>query len=84
MKAEDWKPIETAEAMKLPMDPMASYPVYPSILVWSEHHVYVAQWDDNRYAKKPRPFWSMSGVCRSQSRAAPPTFWMKIVPPEGD
>ena len=69
---ETWRPIDSA-----PRDGTR-------ILILREHYgemrVDVAKWDDDQYAKKPRPYWSYDqdacGV--SSMRANQPTHWMPL------
>lgn len=61
---EGWQPIETA-----PKDD--NY-----IRVWSWGRERHAKWNDDRYSKRPRPFWDMDGMSVSRCRAQQPTFWM--------
>lgn len=59
----DWQPIETA-------------PKKARIRVWAwgaERH---AKWDEDQYARRPRPFWSMDGLSISSSREHQPEWWM--------
>jgi hypothetical protein len=58
-----WRPIETAPKNK-------------RIRVWSwgaERH---AEWDPDKHALKPRPFWLMSDLSISSSRSHQPDWWM--------
>lgn len=72
----EWQPIETA-----PKDGTR-------VLIWSMIHTagkaVGARWNDDRYAKKPRPYWQtdtirIDGV--DQCRAYPPEFWVPLPPP---
>jgi hypothetical protein len=71
----NWQPIETA-----PRDGRRVLLCYPS------GAVECGRWNDDRYARKPRPFWEgdqrrLFGV--GVYRAASPKHWMPIPePPE--
>lgn len=61
---EGWQPIETAPKGD-------NY-----IRVWSWGRERHAQWNDDRYSKRPRPFWDMDGMSVSSCRSHQPKFWM--------
>lgn len=69
-----WQPIETA-------------PKDREILVWSEMFDgkrFIAKWNDNRYASKPRPYWSFSDeqiYGTTAVRNNQPTHWTPL--PQG-
>lgn len=72
----EWLPIETA-----PRDGT-------EVLVWFSEFYNgmqdIAQWDDDRYAKKPRPYWSGRGLHIwgiKAYREGKPTHWMPLPPP---
>jgi len=67
-----WQPIETA-----PKDGTAVL-VYPPL--WNERTCSIARFDDDKYSKKPRPFWARDDDLGrvSYSRANPPTNWMPL------
>lgn len=73
----NWQPIETA-------------PKDRDVLLWfpamcSTPKASVGNWDDDRYAKKPRPFWTCEcegWAGKNLLRANPPTHWCEITPPE--
>jgi hypothetical protein len=46
--------------------------------------VWTARWDDSRYAKKPRPYWSWDwkGADVQEMRNNPPIAWMPLPPTE--
>ena len=71
----EWQPIETA-----PKDGTAVL-VYPP--TWRERTASVAVWDNDEYARKPRPYWrrddDMGKVTYSRER--PPTHWMPLPTP---
>ena len=71
-----WKPIDTA-----PKDG-AIILVYPA--TWREMTASPARWDDDRYARKPRPYWRRIDTLRTRdSRDSPPSHWMpQPQPPE--
>lgn len=71
-----WQPIETA-----PKDGTVVL-VYPG--VWSNRTCSVARWDDDRSAKRPRPYWSRDDTSSvTTCRNVPPTHWMPLpAPPE--
>lgn len=71
----EWQKIETA-----PMD--GTYVlVYPP--TWGTVNASIAKWDDDRYAKKPRPYWKrIDDHGRSTiSRGKPPAHWMPLPNP---
>ncbi len=77
-QAPQWQPIETA-----PKDGTYVLVVPPT---HSSVSCSVARFDNDRYSRKPRPFWNRSdGWGRvSVSRDTPPTHWMPLPkPPEG-
>jgi len=72
-----WEPIETA-----PKDGTRILTYRPEGHDWSK--VGIGDWDDDKYAKKPRPYWSdqnerILGVlwCRKNQ----PTHWMPLPNP---
>lgn len=70
---ERWQPIETA-----PND--GRY-----VIVWPSTwygRTSCARFDEDRYAKKPRPYWSRldDNGSINRSRDNPPTHWMPILP----
>lgn len=78
MKSQDWQPIETACGMKQREE--GDFRAR-NILAWMGGRAVIAHWDEDRYAKKPRPFWSADGEQITWSRARQPTHWMPIVEP---
>lgn len=72
-KAMDWQPIETA-------------PKNRDILVCLAHGIVtVARWQDDRYARKPRPYWQMEWNAHRtlDDRRDQPLFWQPLPdPPE--
>lgn len=70
----EWQPIETA-----PKDGTKIMVYCPWFGVCGP-----AQWDDDRYAKKPRPYWTHwgSGIWGvSRVREDQPTHWMPLLQP---
>jgi hypothetical protein len=70
----NWQPIETA-----PKD--GRY-----VIVWPPTFTGVvscARWDEDKYLKRPRPYWSRTDdMGRStMSREKQPTHWMPLPPP---
>lgn len=67
-----WQPIETA-----PKDGTVIL-VYPA--TWGDRTCSMANYDDDRYAKKPRPFWNrVDDLGRiTLSRNNPPTHWLPL------
>ena len=74
-EARGWQPIETA-----PKDGTAVM-VYPG--TWSGRSASIAKWESDKYAKKPRPYWSRDDDFGrvTFSREHPPTHWMPLPPP---
>lgn len=68
----EWQNIETA--------PKDGTPVLVFPATWSGRTASVAIWDDDKYAKKPRPYWHREdGFGRvTISRENPPTHWMPL------
>ena len=60
---EQWQPIETA-------------PKDRQIRVWSWGHERHATWNLDEYAKKPKPYWSLTSLGPTLSRAHQPMWWM--------
>ena len=77
-EARDWQPIETA-----PKDGTA---VLVSPGTWSDRSASIAKWKSDKYAKKPRPYWSrdddLGRVTLSRERQT--THWMPLPPPPQD
>jgi len=70
-----WQPIETA-----PCD--AVIILYrPSVSPW--WRVSPGKFDDDKYARNPRPFWRcrVEGVVKTDSRNHPPTHWQPLPTP---
>lgn len=67
----EWKPIETA-----PKD-------LTRILVPFKGKVYIAYWDDEKYAREPRPFWFIRDqpFGKKANRLAQPLVWMPLPDP---
>lgn len=64
----DWQPIETA-----PKDGTRII-VWPP--TWPQPCTSCAVYDDDRYARKPRPYWRrLDEIQRRLSRMTPPTHW---------
>lgn len=74
-EARGWQPIDTA-----PKDGTAVL-VYPG--TWSGRSASIAKWESDKYAKKPRPYWSRDDDFGrvTFSREHPPTHWMPLPPP---
>lgn len=73
----EWHPIETA-----PKDGTVVL-VFPPTWKGKGRTASVAKWDDDKYAKKPRPYWSRDDALGqvTASRNTPPTHWMPMPPP---
>lgn len=71
-----WQPIETA-----PRD--GTYVlVYPPI--WGGPTCSIAQFDNDGFARKPRPFWyRIDADSQTRSREKPPTHWQPMPAPPG-
>ena len=66
----DWQPIETAPKNGTYVR------VWPP--TWGEVSS-CAQWDDDKYAKKPRPYWRRTDAIGTRdSRDNPPTHWKPV------
>ena len=73
--AAGWRPIETAPKA----DRYASYDDR-RLLLLTDNRCKIGVWDDDRHAKKPRPFWAFEGDRISDSRAKQPTHWIPLTP----
>lgn len=68
-----WQPIHTAPTKRTPI-----LLYRPTALPWGV--VDIGYWDDDKYAKKPRPYWfSMIGIMyKTQARDWEPTHWQPL------
>lgn len=67
----EWQPIETA-------------PKDRRIRVWAHSAERHAKWDEDKYVKKPRPYWNVDGWTTTWSRYHKPSHWMPLSePPDG-
>lgn len=68
---DGWQPIETA-----PKDQTVL--VYPPL--WSGRTCSIARYNDDKYCKKPAPYWHRDDDLgqKTRSRGVPPTHWMPI------
>jgi hypothetical protein len=73
-KVNGWQPIETA-----PKDGTCVI-VYPPTF---DGLVSCAKWDEDRYAKRPRPYWRRMDAFGqvTRSRDNQPTHWMPLPDP---
>lgn len=73
-----WQPIETAPKDKM----MLLY--RPTAHEWGM--VTLGKWEEDKYAKKPNPFWAMwhkiGGI--TEARAWKPTHWMQLPTPTNE
>ena len=71
LEGMQWQPIETAPKG-------ISVLVYPP--TWINLTASIARWDDDEYAKNPKPYWNRSDDLgeRRNSRNNPPTHWMPL------
>lgn len=69
-----WRPIETALKDG------------ENVLLWDEGYkkITIGYWNDDRYAAKPKPYWSYSGFHDvARARSNPPKWWQPLpAPPE--
>lgn len=74
-----WQPISTA-----PKDGTVVLVYRPDAYGWGGK-VDLAYWDDDRYAKKPRPYWHSARLIIDiqESRRMAPTHWMPLPDPPG-
>lgn len=75
----DWKPIDTA-----PKDRRVL--LFFSTLYGDWARVQVGGWDDDRYAKKPSPYWrgdTETLLGKRWMRESIPTHWAEINEPDG-
>lgn len=76
-----WQPIETAPKDGSCFLLWRPYPGRASLLQFS-----VGRWCSDKYAKKPRPYWSSQDEAIHGKRWAidyQPTHWMPLLPPPG-
>lgn len=73
-REQGWQPIETALKDGT------------RILICGGNRVYIARWDDDRYAQRPRPYFARESMARqsvTDDRAFGATHWMPLpAPPE--
>ena len=71
----EWQPIDTAPKG------FAILLYRPTAHPWSR--IAVGQWNEDRFAKHPRPFWEMLSriVSRLEERKWRPTHWMLLPDP---
>lgn len=75
----EWYPIETA-----PKDGTRVLLFYPKCGEYGQDNVIFGEFDSDKYAKNPRPFWSNDrrGLYGTlQTRAQQPTHWMPLPGP---
>ena len=74
VKFMQWQPIDTA-----PKDG-TSILVCPGF--WNAKTCSIARFDDDEYAKKPRPYWRRDDAFNrvGVNRDNPPTHWMPLPP----
>lgn len=68
----EWQPIETA-----PKDEKI-------LLARAGQWVDIGEWEDDRHAKKPRPYWTANRewwAGKMAMREQQPTHWMPLPPP---
>lgn len=74
-KGDGWLPIESAPKERAGWKTQI-------IQLWDGSRVRQGYWEDNRYAKKPRPFWAYVGsVGRTDDRSSQPTRWRHLPSP---
>lgn len=68
-----WQPIDTA-----PKDGSMVMLYRPDAIEWAK--VCIGKYDDNRYHKKPNPYWALCLHIggRNQARQWSPTHWMPL------
>jgi hypothetical protein len=67
--APTWMPIETA-------------PKNQTVVVWPPSFsgaTSSAYWDDDKFAKSPRPYWVRIDASKTDSRLRPPTHWRPVI-----
>jgi len=72
--AEGWELIESAPLNETVL-------VYPP--TWPSKTCSTAQFNDDKYSKKPRPYWEREDALGlvNKSRLTPPTHWRPLPPP---
>lgn len=69
-----WRPMESA-----PTEIGTGEWARPYILLLpKEGLARIGKWEDDRFARAPRPFWKYQGFTILDSRANPPTRWMPL------
>lgn len=77
--AASWRPIETA-----PKGAEGDIWSRPVIRLWDGRRERHGYWDDDRFAKKPKPYWHYSDSIRAMDSRRAPTHWMPLfLPPAG-
>jgi len=71
-----WQPIET-----VPDEYKITEWNQPRILAVFNGKVQIASWDDERYHKKPRPFWRYDWNNVGSQREIQPTHWTPLPEP---
>ena len=78
----EWQPIETAEAIKYPIEGR-SKSFRKKILLWVDGTFYTGNWNEEPFHVKPRPHWDFDHPFGKRwVRENQPTHWMEIIPPE--
>ena len=73
----EWQPIETA--------PKDGTKVLLFVDTGYEARIHPGKWNDDRYAKRPRPYWDYLYFQTMDSRDHQPTHWMPLpAPPKGE
>ncbi len=75
----DWQPIETAP--KDGTEVVGWFPYHSTATLGGS--VFVMRWNDDRYHKRPVPYWEASGWVwgRRDQREKQPTHWMPLPDP---
>ncbi len=70
-QSNGWQPIETA-----PKDGTTILLNYSGMKA-----IRLGWWDDDRFAKKPHPFFAWPNCSKASARGNPPTHWMPLPEP---
>lgn len=73
-----WRTMDTA-----PTEEVGQYKERQKFLAVRDGQVIICWWDDDRYAKKPKPFWDGTDRIRGRLwiRETPPVEWMPLPKP---
>lgn len=71
-----WQPIDTA-----PKDGEKILLYVPNIKFPQYSKISIGKWDNDKYVKKPRPYWDYGELRVTDMRNKQPTHWMPLPEP---